>query len=95
MTLVGGYRCCAKNDIRDKMSAREMGAKHQLNKYNVLCDRMETSLCDIGRISVLQSLCKNATIHQVTTMQATSKHILFTGHNHQLTTSTDDSLVLW
>ena len=30
---------------------------------------------------------KKATIHQVTTI---SKHILFPGHNHLLTTGTDD-----
>ena len=33
---------------------------------------------------------KKATIHQVTTMLATSKNVLFPGHNHLLTTSTDD-----
>ena len=29
-------------------------------------------------------------IQQVTTMLATSKHVLFPGHNHLLTTGTDD-----
>ena len=33
---------------------------------------------------------KKATIHQVTTMLATSKDILFPGHNHLLTTYTDN-----
>ena len=33
---------------------------------------------------------KKATIHQVTTMLATSKNVLFPGHNHLLTISTDD-----
>ena len=33
---------------------------------------------------------KNYYIHHVTTMQATSKTILFPGHNHLLTTGTDD-----
>ena len=36
------------------------------------------------------SLGKKATIHQVTTMPVTSKNVLFSGHNHLLTTSTDD-----
>ena len=36
------------------------------------------------------SLRKKATIHQVTTMLATSINVLFTGHNHLLITSTDD-----
>ena len=33
---------------------------------------------------------QKATIHQVTTMLATSKNVLFPGHNHLLTTSTKD-----
>ena len=33
---------------------------------------------------------KKATIHQVTTMLATSKNVIFPGHNHLLTTDTDD-----
>ena len=33
---------------------------------------------------------KKSTIHQVTTMLATSKNILFPGHNHLLTTSADN-----
>ena len=36
------------------------------------------------------SLGKKATIHQVTTMLATSKNVLFTGYYHLLTTDTDD-----
>ena len=35
------------------------------------------------------SLRSKATIHQVTTMLATSKNVLFPGHNHLLTTSSD------
>ena len=34
---------------------------------------------------------QKATIHQVTTMLSTSKNVLFPGHNHLLTTGTDDS----
>ena len=40
------------------------------------------------------TLGKHATIHQVNTMLATSKNVLFPGHNHLLTTGTDD-LTLW
>ena len=36
------------------------------------------------------TLRKKATIHQVTTMLATSKNVLFPGHNHLLTIGTDD-----
>ena len=37
---------------------------------------------------------QKTTTHQVTTILATSKNVLFPGHNHLLTTSTDD-LTLW
>ena len=37
-----------------------------------------------------QSLRKQATIHQVTTMLVTFKSVLFPGHNHMLTTSAAD-----
>ena len=33
---------------------------------------------------------KNPTVDQVTTMLVTSKKVLFPGHNHLLTTGTDD-----
>ena len=41
-----------------------------------------------------ESLRKKSTIHQVTTMLATSKNILFLGNNHLLITGTDDP-TLW
>ena len=40
-----------------------------------------------GNINCTQT---KATIHQVTTMLATSKHVIFPGHNPLLTTGTDD-----
>ena len=36
------------------------------------------------------TLHQKATIHQVTIMPATSKNVLFTGHNNLLTTCTDN-----
>ena len=42
----------------------------------------------------LGSMSKKATIHQVTTMLATSKNVLFPGHNHLLTTGIDDPTLL-
>ena len=33
---------------------------------------------------------QKATVHQVTTMLATYKNVLFPGHSHLLTTGTDD-----
>ena len=38
---------------------------------------------------MLPTLLKKATIHQVTTMLAISKNVLFPGHNQLLTTGTD------
>ena len=40
------------------------------------------------------TLCKKATIHQVTTMLATSKNVLFPSHNRLPTTGADDR-TLW
>ena len=40
------------------------------------------------------ALRKQATIHQVTTMLATSKNVLFPGDNHLLTTGTDHSSLI-
>ena len=38
----------------------------------------------------MNTVSKKATIHQITTMQATSKNVLFPGPNHLLTTGTDN-----
>ena len=44
---------------------------------------------------LIESHCaKKATIYQVTTMLATSENILFPGHNHLLTTGTDETPTL-
>ena len=43
------------------------------------------------RLSFPPPTAQKATIHQVTTLLAISKNVLFPGHNHLLTTSTDDS----
>ena len=39
------------------------------------------------------TLRKKATIHQETTILATSKNVLFPGHSHLLTTGTDNPLL--
>ena len=39
--------------------------------------------------SLSPALCTKAAIHQVTTMLATSKNVLFPGHDHLLTRGTD------
>ena len=68
------------------------------------CTEYGTTLLAVtGRVNVLSlwhvgkdsfqapALCKKnpGTIHQVTTMLATFKNVLFPGHNHLLTTDTD------
>ena len=47
----------------------------------------------ICKVILNHTLTKQATIHQVATMLTTSKNVLFPGHNHLLTTSTDDPLL--
>ena len=39
----------------------------------------------------VHALCNKAIVHQVTTMLTTSENALFSGHNHLLTTGTDDT----
>ena len=56
------------------------------NKYNLQSTRTDNAH--------LFPWAKKATIHQVTTMLATSKNDLFPGHNRLLTTGTDNS-TLW
>ena len=48
----------------------------------------------LSRFIPRPSVRKKAPIHEVTTMLAISKKVLFPGHNHLLTTGTDD-LALW
>ena len=40
------------------------------------------------------SLCKNAVIHHVATILATSENVLFSGHNHLLIAGTDDPTLI-
>ena len=42
---------------------------------------------NLAQVGIVQ---KNLTIHQVTTMVATSNNVLFPGHNQLLTTGTND-----
>ena len=53
----------------------------------ILCDK---SVLVTSPTGLPHALRKTATIHQATTMLATSKNVLFLGHNHVLTTGTDD-----
>ena len=53
----------------------------------------EIKLPDLARLFTDSRQRKKATIHQVTTMLATSKNVLFLGHNNLLTTDADDPSV--
>ena len=44
----------------------------------------------LNNLTLLSSTAQKATIHQITTMLAASKNVLFPGHNHLLTTGTDN-----
>ena len=52
---------------------------------------MEDNDCAIhcAGVQCMATVRQKATIHQVTTMLATPKNVLFPGHNHLLTTGTD------
>ena len=45
----------------------------------------------ISEGSPYQNTLHKVTMHQVITMLATSKNVLFPSHNHMLTTGTDDT----
>ena len=45
---------------------------------------------DESCIAATECITQKATIHQVTTMLSSSNNVLFPGHNHLPTTSTDD-----
>ena len=49
---------------------------------------------DLTSEALVDSVHQKATIHQVTAMLATSKNVLFPGHNHLLTTGSDDSTLI-
>ena len=55
------------------------------------------NMCKSNKISLvltyMVSQRKQATIHQIYTMLATSKNVLFPGHNRLLTTGTDDPIL--
>ena len=51
-------------------------------------------MCPTCPLNYSMSLHKKPSIHQVTTVLATSKNVLFTGHNHLLTTGTANPSLL-
>ena len=50
---------------------------------------MMNSFC-VAPVHFAVTVYEKATIHQVTTMLATSENVLFPGHHHLLSTGTDD-----
>ena len=70
--------------IQDKTKTIAPGGRKNANKNGFGMQVISNLQCP----SV--SLFKNASIHGVTTMLATSRNVLFPGHNQLLTTGTDD-----
>ena len=82
---LGGPRQCGIQSLPDTSAH---GQHWELNPR--LCDLESNALSARPHASTSSGLCKKATIHQVTTMLATSENVLFPGHNHLLTPGTDD-----
>ena len=59
-------------------------------EYTLLLEWREVHALDHNPTSSFSSTVQMSTVHQVTTMLATSKNVLFLGHNHLLTTGTND-----
>ena len=76
----------------------ETRKKPERRNVNILCCvTVMRTFVTLRTAQLHAPLHKKATIHQVTTMLATSKNVLFPGHNHLLTTGTDDPtlVVAW
>ena len=59
--------------------------------YSIIPTNAVLSVCSFPMLQYhCYKLLKEVTIHQVTIMLTTSKNVLFPGHNHLLTTGTDD-----
>ena len=69
-----------------------MAHRHYENSPTAYCksEYVITSQKKHSSFGVDTGTAQKATIHQVTTMLATSKNVLFLGHNHLLITSADD-----
>ena len=100
-----GHRVCCRGDGDSTVGIgflvtrkrRGMTAYRDIfftSNYMTLGKKMDLSKKGVHQGHRLSSLCKKNTIHQVTTMLATSINVLFPDHNHLLTTSTDDP-TLW
>ena len=77
-----------KKDLRDGAQPSDDGDYYRCDPVAKLTTL--SSLSHTHGQLLYESLGKNATIHQVTTMLATSENVLFTGYYHLLTTDTDD-----
>ena len=88
LTAMSCFRLlCEEADIRCR--ADEVAVTSVLPNYNVYMDLASASMA----LTTGNLLCQKATIQQVTTTLATSKNVLFPGHNHLLTTGTDDMII--
>ena len=64
------------------------------DKTNSTLNIIPLCLCLHDTRPAEQWLCEKATVYQVTTMLTTSKSVLFPGHNHLLSTGTDDPTLI-
>ena len=86
------------NYVHFAMGNRYLCKSSKSSIYTVLVSNILASQIDLsihfamltGAEWEAQTLSKKATIHQVATMLATSKNVLFPSHNHMLATCADD-----
>ena len=91
ITILHGWNCYnsvgMQNIPADKLSTLHRHAENYRDRWIF----RNTMSCFTIPSAVYRSMQhKKATIHQLTTMLATSKNVLFPGHNHLLTTGADD-----
>ena len=67
----------------------------QFHAYKFIIENSYTYECSyrIKHFTTSLVTVQKATIHQITTMLATSKNVLIPAHNHLLTTDADDHLL--
>ena len=94
---LGAYNFCPKSYLNHKniLNWCDNLLLHDIRTSMLPVCLQRAKLCYSLTSSILPEqgvpLHKKATIHQVTTMLATSENVLFPGHNHLLTTGTDDT----
>ena len=81
---------CAYQIIRQTAQTNQCTLVNYLKLWKLASNLNRKSMAYNLHILMNNPLCKKATIHQLTTMLATSKKALFPGHNYLLTTGAND-----